>query len=258
MSLSRADGVACLQLERPDRANAIDGAMAADLRTAAEIVAGDASVRVLAITGRGQRFSAGGDVGLLAETAPAALPALLGSLTSDYHVALRLIAELPVPVVCGVHGAVAGGALGLLYASDIVIAAAGTKFVLGFGRLGLTMDGGNTWYLPRLVGQVRALQLYLDDTPFDAGRALELGLVSEVVAPDDLGQRVTSVAARLAAGPTAAYGQARRLLRRSWEQTLEQQLADESRTMQAVAGTADAAAGMRAFARRRPPEFTGQ
>jgi 2-(1,2-epoxy-1,2-dihydrophenyl)acetyl-CoA isomerase len=257
LTLSVDDGIARMRLDRPDAANAIDVAMASDLRVAAEALTARSDLRALLITGSGKRFCAGGDIGVFAHKTAGELSTLLSGMIENYHVALRLIPELPVPVVCAVQGAAAGGGLGLAYASDIVLAADDAKFALGFSHIGLTLDGGNTYYLPRLVGPARAALMYLENTVVSAPEALQMGLVSEVVPAGDLTARAEALVATLAAGPTVALGLARQLLRTSWDRTLPEQLAAERQAMSDVARTADAVEGVTAYAERRPPRFTG-
>lgn len=257
LTLDVTNGIARLHLERPDAANAIDVAMAADLRVAAEALRARTDLRVVLITGSGKRFCAGGDIDVFAHKAPQELATLLSGMIENYHVALGILPELPVPVVCAVQGAAAGGGLGLTYAADIVLAADDARFALGFSLIGLTMDGGSTHYLPRLVGPARAALMYLENTALTASQALDIGLVSEVVPAADLTARAEELVEKLASGPTAALGAARRLLRTSWDRTLSEQLAAERQTMYDVARTADAAEGVTAFAERRRPTFTG-
>lgn len=257
LSYSVVDGLARIHLDRPEAANAIDVAVARDFRTALTRCARDTSVRALLISGEGARFCAGGDIGLFSGTPAADLPALLDRMIGDYHVALLTLAELNIPVVCAVQGAAAGGGLGLLYGSDIVIAADDAKFALGFAALGLSGDGGGTWYLPRLVGPRRAAQMYFENRVIRAPEAFELGLVSEVVAADAVADRAIEIAKRLASGPTTGFAGIRTLLRRAWDATLADQLDAERRTIVAIAASDDAAEGVAAFIERRPPAFRG-
>ena len=250
--------LARIELLRPDAANAINEALSRDLRTAVARCALDPAARALLITGDGSRFCAGGDLSLFAGTPGDALPALLDRMITDYHVALATLAALPLPVVCAVQGAAAGGGLGLLWASDLVIAADNAKFATGYSAIGLSPDGGNSWYLPRLVGPRRAAQMLLQNRVVSAAEALESGLVSEVVPLAELTGHATAVATALASGPTSALAAMRRLLRQSWTATLEEQFDAERRAIVAAAGTTDAVAGLAAFAAKRRPEFHGR
>jgi 2-(1,2-epoxy-1,2-dihydrophenyl)acetyl-CoA isomerase len=148
--------------------------------------------------------------------------------------------------------------LGLVHVADIVIASEDATFALGYGGIGLTSDGGNSWYLPRLVGMRRAQELFLLNRRFTAAEALEWGLVTRVVPAADVDAEVDAVATRLAAGPTRAYGGMRKLLRQSFETGLRDQLATEKHLIVDAATTADAAEGIAAFAEKRRPHFTGR
>lgn len=258
IELSVHDGLAVLRINRPEARNAINEAMAADFREAALRLAETSGLRAVLVRGAGPAFTVGGDIETFAGAEPEALPALLNGMTSPYHEALRILSELPVPVVCAVHGAVAGGGLGVLYCADVVLAAEGTKFATGFARIGLSGDGGNSWFLPRLVGPRRAMELYLDNRVLEAKEALEWGLISAVVPAEELEQRATEVAVRLAAGPTVAFGEIRRLLRQAWTSTLADQLVAETAALVRTAATADAPAAIASFAGKCEPTFEGR
>ncbi len=258
LTYSVSEGLAHIELARPESANAINAAMARDLRTAITRCARDRSVRALLITGQGRRFCAGGDIALFAGTDAAELPALLDEMIGNYHVALQTLAELDVPVVCAVRGAAAGGGLGLLHGSDIVIAADDSKYALGFSALALSGDGGNSWYLPRLVGPRIAAQMYLQNRVLTAAEALAAGVVTELVPSADVAPRAHDIARTLAAGPSRAFAGMRTLLRRSFDVTLVDQLDAERRTIVGAAATADAAEGVAAFIDKRTPVFRGK
>jgi 2-(1,2-epoxy-1,2-dihydrophenyl)acetyl-CoA isomerase len=258
LTLTTEDGLAHVHLTRPEVANAIDVRMARDLRTASEAIKADVSVRAVLLTGEGDRFCAGGEIGLFSGTPHQDLPGLLAGMISDYHVALRTLAELPVPVVSGVQGAAAGGGLGLLWASDLVVAGEDAKLAVGYAAIGLSADGGSTWYLPRLIGPVRAAQLFFENRVLSAAEALDLGLVWVVVPADQVASRATEVAPRLAHGPTLAFATVRRLLRGAWDSTLPEALDAERSSIVTVAATRDASEGLQAFASHRQPAFTGE
>ena len=258
VTLTTDNGLACLHLTRPEVSNAIDPRMTRDLRTATAAINAHTSVRAVLITGDGDRFCAGGDITLFSGTPHEDLPGLLDGMITDYHVALRTLAELPVPVVCGVQGAAAGGGLGMLWASDLVIAGEGAKLALGYAAIGLSCDGASTWYLPRLVGPARAARMFYENQVLSAAEALELGLVSEVVPAEQVAARAHEIATRLAHGPTQAFATMRRLLRDAWSTNLPEALDAERSTIVDVATTHDAFEGLQAFAAHRRPAFTGE
>src|SRR6201995_1452911 len=152
VEFSAADGVGVIRLNRPQARNAIDPGFTEDLHEAVEHCAADQTVRAVLIRAEGPSFTVGGDVAAMAQIPPAELPALVSRITGTYHATLQPLARLPVPVVTAVHGAVAGGGLGLVYVADIVLAAASARFTAGFARLRLSVDSGGTWCLPRLGG----------------------------------------------------------------------------------------------------------
>lgn len=208
------DGVAHLELNRPDAANSLDLALARGLQAAVDRVAGDDAVRAVVVSGAGRRFCAGGDVASFADAEDP--PAYLHQLAAEADAAVRALAELPVPVVAAVHGAVAGAGLAIMLSCDLVLADPATKFVFAYPSIGLTPDCGVSWLLPRAVGQQRALAFALGGAPLTAEQALEWGLVTEVAAEPRA--RAEALARSLTEGSAAALGTTRRLLRGAWDQ----------------------------------------
>jgi len=255
--LDFSGGVATLRLNRPDKGNAIDTDMAADLAEAATQIAETADVRAVLITGNGQNFTVGGDLSLFAGTARDQLPNRLRRMIDSYHMAIERLTSIDAPVVAAVRGGAGGGGLGLLYAADIVIAAEDARFALGYGALGLTADGGNTWFLPRMVGMRRAQELFLLNRRLTAQEALALGLVSRLAPSETVDTEAAALAATLAAGPTRAYGAVRRMLRQSFETGLSDQLEAEKELIVAASRSNDAQEGIAAFVAKRIPQFRG-
>ena len=254
---SAADGVGVITLNRPQARNAIDPAFTGDLDAAVRRCAADETVRAVLIRAEGPSFTVGGDVAAMAGTPPAELPALLSRITGTYHATLRVLDQLPVPVVTAVHGAVAGGGLGLVYVADVVLAAESTRFAAGFAGLGLSVDSGGTWFLPRLVGMRRAAELCLGQRVLSASEAAEWGLISRVVRDEDLTAEAETAARLLAAGPTRALGEIRALLRRSPDAELGDQLRAESEALARTGATRDAAHGIASFMAKATPGFEG-
>jgi 2-(1,2-epoxy-1,2-dihydrophenyl)acetyl-CoA isomerase len=256
VEFSVADAVGVITLNRPRTRNAIDQPFVDDLADAVQRCAADPAVRAVLIRANGPTFTVGGDVAFLAATGPE-LPARLRRLTTSYHASLQILNDLNVPVIAAVHGAVAGGGLGLIYAADIVLAAAGTRFATGFAGLGLSGDGSGTWYLPRLVGMRRAAELYFSQRVLTADEAVDWGLISRVIPAADLAAEAERTARELAAGPTLAFGEIRTLLRHSHDASLPDQLRAETEALSRTAGTRDAAHGIESFAARSKPGFRG-
>jgi 2-(1,2-epoxy-1,2-dihydrophenyl)acetyl-CoA isomerase len=185
-------------------------------------------------------------------------PGRLRQMIDLYHLALERLTSMDAPVVCAVRGAAAGGGLGLVHVADIVVAAEDAKFALGYAALGLASDGGNSWFLPRVVGLRRAQQLLLLNRVLTGPEALEWGLVTEVRPAAAVEDRALDLARQLAAGPTEAFGRMKRLLRDSWTTDLPGQLSRETAQMTAAGASDDAAEGIAAFAAKRPPAFRGR
>ena len=249
-------GVAQVRLVRPEAGNAIDPAWVAQFEEAVSVAGGD-DVRCILITAEGPAFNVGGDLVHFRSRLPR-LAEELDEMISGYHDTLGRLAAVDVPVVCAVQGAAAGGALGLLWCADVVVAADDLKLATGFAALGLSGDGGSSWFLPRLVGLRRARELILENRVLSAEEAQDWGLVSKVVPRDRVEAEARSVAERLAAGPTVAYGEMRLLLARSFSAGLDDQLEAERRAIVRCGATGDAVEGVTAFAEQRPPVFGGR
>ena len=248
--------VAEIVLARADARNAIDRAWAEELAERCdELRAG--SARAVLIRADGPAFTVGGDLGHINGHRDD-LADELQRMIDPFHRALRGLAELPVPVVAAAHGAVAGGGLGLLWCADVVLLAEGAKLATAFSRLGLSGDGGSTWYLPRLVGLRRAIELELQGRVLSADEAVEWGLASRVVPAAALHDEARLVARTLAAGPTHAYAEMRRLLRSAFDRDLGAGLDAELQAIQRCGRTADAQEGIAAFLAQRAPGFAGR
>jgi 2-(1,2-epoxy-1,2-dihydrophenyl)acetyl-CoA isomerase len=252
--IARDGAVATLTFNRPAALNAIDVPTAHAFLAAMRTLAADRSVRAVVLRGAGRAFIAGGDLPTLrADPAKGA-----AELLTPLNEAMLLLHGLDAPVVAQVHGAAAGGGLSLMLHADFVYAAEGTRFNLAYINLGTSCDVGASWFLPRLVGLRRALEIALLGETFDAAEALRIGLVNRVLPADTLEAEVHALARRLAQGPTVAYGHMRRLMREGFERDLASQLAAEARAFDACAHTADLPAGIAAFLDKTPVRFQGR
>ncbi|MEJ0024704.1 MAG: enoyl-CoA hydratase-related protein [Rhizomicrobium sp.] len=252
--LQIADGVAAIVLNRPESGNAIDRELARELMLATHACEKDRGVRAVVLRGNGRLFCAGGDLKAIQGEGNAAA-AYVRELLAYLHEALSAMARIPVPVIAGIHGAAAGAGFSLACATDLAVATRSARFVMAYATVGLTPDGSSSWYLPRLVGLRRALQLSLLNRELTAEEAFGWGLLNEIVDDDALPEAVTALARRLASGPTAAHGGAKRLLRMSLDNTLETQLMEEMRTICAALDGGEAREGLAAFIAKRPANF---
>lgn len=250
-----ADAVATLTLDRPDSLNSLTVPLKEELLRAFRSVGRDEAVRAVVLTGAGRAFCAGQD--LRERLEPGATP-LATEVRERYNPIIVAMQRLEKPIVGAINGVAAGAGASLAFACDIRIAAESASFLLAFGRVGLVPDSGATWFLPRLVGAAKALELALTSEPLTAADAERFGLVARVVPGEALLDEARALAARLAAGAPRALALTKRALARSFDATLEDQLEYEA-ALQGVAGaTADHAEGLAAFVEKRPPAFRGE
>jgi 2-(1,2-epoxy-1,2-dihydrophenyl)acetyl-CoA isomerase len=256
--VERDGAVATLTLNRPDALNALDDAMVEALVALTAEVAADDAIRVLVLRGAGKHFMAGGDIRLFAQSLSmdgAARAKEFQLLADRIHAAIETLARMPQPVIGGVRGAAAGFGLSLMNACDLVFASDDAYFASAYLTLGVTPDGGGTYWLPRIVGSRRAAEIMLLGERLSAQAALDLGLVNRVVPGAELDAAVAAAAQRLARGPRQAVRGVKRLLRQSGGATLGDQLRAEAQSFGACAGSDDFAEGVRAFLEKRPPQF---
>ena len=247
------DGLARITLNRPERLNAFNAAMAEVWeRVAVEVSARD-DVGAVLLHGAGTSFCAGGDVADMAANLDGGTQ--VTELARSINRGILALTESAKPVVAAVHGATAGGGLGILLAADYAVAADNSRIGSRYANMGLTPDLSVTAHLARAVGERRALQLVLTDRMLSADEAFGWGLVAEVVDDDEALARAEEVARSWLGGATGAYGQAKRLVRSAADRTVVEQLAEEAQTIGSAFDTDDAQARIRAFveasARRR-------
>jgi 2-(1,2-epoxy-1,2-dihydrophenyl)acetyl-CoA isomerase len=245
-----------IRLNRPERLNALDVPSFQAYRVALQDAAHDASIRAVLLTGEGRAFCAGGDVAEMEESRKRGrLPQFFKDLTGEQELSVREIMGMAKPVVASLSGVAAGGGLSLALAADWRIAAEGAQLVPAFPALGAIPDGGLTYLLPHFLGIGLTQELLFTNAKVSAERALELGLVHEVVPLDALNARSWERAGELASGPTFAYGWMKRLMVSAFSQGLEAQLALERRGAVEAALGRELPEGVQAFREKRRPRF---
>jgi 2-(1,2-epoxy-1,2-dihydrophenyl)acetyl-CoA isomerase len=256
---SVAAGIGALVLNRPDVLNAFNDELGFAVLETVQKASADGSVRCLTITGAGRAFCSGEDLGALADGYESGTPPELGkTLVDRYNPLVRALRATPKPVVAAINGVAAGAGASLALACDYRIASEKAKFVLAFIKVGLVPDSGAVWFLTKMVGEARAMELATTGRPVDAHEALALGLVNEVVPADGLGSRLATVARELASAPTRAYALTKDLVYSASERPLDEQLDAEVNAQSDAGRTADHLEGVRAFLGKRSPTFRGQ
>jgi 2-(1,2-epoxy-1,2-dihydrophenyl)acetyl-CoA isomerase len=252
-------GVRVLTLDRPDVLNAFNDELGFELLAAVEAAAADPEVRCIVITGRGRGFSAGEDLGALADTyEKGEVPGLGDTLVKRYNPLIRAIRSAEKPVLAAVNGVAAGAGAGLALACDYRIATDKAKLVIAFTKVGLVPDSGTLWFLGKMIGTSRAWELAASARPIAADEALQLGLFHRVVGLDEFTEAWRAWAEELAAGPTKAYALTKALLDRSTDSTLEEQLDAEVEAQSEAGRSADHLEGVQAFLSKRAPKFQGR
>ena len=214
-------------------------------------------MRCVVIRGAGRAFVAGGDLAAFAEDFDRAAD-VADDLLDALHPVAETLRAIDAPVIAAVHGAVAGAGLSLMCSCDLAIVAQGTRFLMAYDKVGAAPDFGGTYFLPRVLGPRRAAQfLFLSET-LDADAALAAGLVNRVVPADQLDAVVDEIARKIAAGPTRAYGQYKRLADRAFERDLHDQLEAERAAFKSATRTEDFREGVGAFLAKRAPRFSGR
>ena len=249
-----------LTLNRPDRLNAMSPEMIGELVLAASWLADQASLRALIVTGEGRAFSAGGDVTWFKrgiEDEGHDLPADVRRGAEVLHQAIVDFRRIPYPVIAAVNGVAAGAGFSLALMCDTRIASDEAAFVCAYGRIGASPDGGMTYFLPRVVGPGRAVELLLNDPMLSAQQALEAGLVAEVVPADRLAARAREKAEKLAAKAPHYVRMCKRLVGESLDHSLAEHLQLERHGIADSMATDDLREGVTAFLEQREPTFTG-
>jgi 2-(1,2-epoxy-1,2-dihydrophenyl)acetyl-CoA isomerase len=244
-----------LTLNRPATLNPLNADLAAQIALELDRAAAATDIRCVVITGNGRAFSAGGDLRALKDAQAITFAADLRNGMNRVIVSMR---TMPKPVICSVNGIAAGAGVGLALAGDVVLAARSASFCEAFAKIGLVPDAGNTWLLPRIVGDARARAMMMTTDVISADQAHAMGMVWKVVEDATLALETATLADKLAAMPTQAFALIKRALLASTQNSLEQQLSLEAELQQEAGQTSDFKVGLAAFIEKRKPAFTGR
>ena len=252
------ENVALMVLNRPKVLNSINTELAGELQYALSDSGDNPEVRAILLTGNGKGFCAGQDLNEALQPNGTPESDLGIFVRENYNPIIKLLREIPKPIICAVNGTAAGAGANIALACDIVVASENASFIQAFSKIGLIPDSGGTYYLPRLVGLGKAASLMMLGEKLLANEAMELGLIYKVFPLDKLEEESINLAKHLAAQPTKALGLIKKLLNKSIENTLDEQLKLEEE-MQRIAGqTDDYKEGIKAFLEKRKPEFKGK
>jgi 2-(1,2-epoxy-1,2-dihydrophenyl)acetyl-CoA isomerase len=257
IKLSVDGAVATLKLSRPERLNALNGTVHAEIREAMNQVEANAAVRCLVITGEGRAFCSGQDLTerVMSENTQIDTGA---SLDRDYNPLVRRLVSFPVPTIAAVNGPAVGAGANLALACDILLFARSAYMQEAFARIGLVPDAGGTWLLPRIIGLKRALAMCLTAEQVSAEECQRIGIAYKVFDDATFVADVAAAAARLATGPSFAYRLMKQALYASFANDLNTQL-DLERDLQRKAGQSqDFREGVKAFLEKRPPRYEGK
>ncbi|MEZ0578402.1 enoyl-CoA hydratase/isomerase family protein [Nocardioides sp. MH1] len=258
VTVDRADGVATVTLNRPDRHNALTRELKDALVAALAEVGADPEVRAVVLTGAGRSFCVGQDLGEHAAALEADAATAFDTVAEHYTPVVVSLTTMPKPVVAAVNGTCVGAGLGFALACDLRVFADGATLGTAFSAIGLTCDSGLAGTLPRAVGEAKARELVLLGRNFTPEEAVAWGISGEVVAADDVLAAATRTATRLAAGPTLAYAESKRLLAEGISRPLAETLTAEGDAQARLGLTADHAGAVRAFLDRERPTFSGR
>ena len=252
------DGVAQITLNRPDQLNALSIPMCQEMIDALRVCQSDRTIRCVTLTGAGRAFCSGGDVKLMLESARKGAPEgerFLRELVFYLHGMISAIRRLEKPVIGSVNGVASGAGFSLALACDLVFASDMAHFNQAYVKIGLSVDGGSSYFLTRHLGMKRAAEYFFTGEMIGAAKAFDLGIVNRVVPADELERPTFGFAAHLATGATLAMGRTKMLLNSSLNESLETQMEFERQFIGQSTQTQDFAEGIRAFAEKRSPKF---
>jgi len=251
--VEKSDNLAKITLNRPELLNALSFELLQELQIALKDAGDDANVRAILITGEGRGFCSGADLGnTTIDTNIAA------TIEENYNPVARLIYNMPKPVIAAVNGVAAGAGMSLALACDMRILSTNAVFVLGFTGIALVMDASGSYFLPKLVGRAKALELAYTNRKVSAQEAISIGLGEVLFDEADFDREATLYAKQIALGPTASFALLKKQINESYNNNFEEQLALEAELQTIAAQSADAAEGIAAFLQKRKPDFKGK
>lgn len=250
------NGIGTITLNRPDSFNAANEQLTTELQAALADARDNNNVRCVVLTGAGKAFCSGQDL----KDAPksGSKRDLTDSLQRRYNPIIRLMRDMPKPIICGINGVAAGAGLSLALAADVRIMSSSARLVEAFIGIALIPDSGATWFYPRMLGYAKAFEFATLNKPISAEQALELGMVNSIVHPKAFADALAAVAAQYASGPTQTYGFVKSLLQKGLTHSLEEMLEFEADYQQRAGDSSDYAEGVAAFIEKRSPSFTGR
>lgn len=251
------DGVATITLNRPDAYNALNLTLGGELFRATLEADEDRAARCIVLTGAGKAFCAGGDVKDFNDNADR-IGIVIKELTTYLHGAVSRLSRTQKPVIMAVNGVAAGGGMSLALAGDLVVAAESARFTMAYSKIAASPDGSSSYFLPRVIGLRRALELHYTNRVLSAREAMDWGLVNRVHPDAEFPGAVTALARELAQGPTLAFGKAKLLFHQSTHESLETQMELEAQAIAASGHTEDFRNGVTAFAKKQSPTFKGR
>ena len=257
IQVAEADGIMTITLCRPERLNTFIGHMRRDLAEALEHAGSDRGVRVIVITGAGRGFCAGGDIAFMAELMQRRNAEEFSRILGAGRRVILAIRQMTKPVIASINGPASGAGCNLALACDLRIASTTATFSQSFAKVGLHPDWGGTYFLPRLVTPNKACEMFFLGESIDAAEAARLGIVNQVVAPEELESTVLQLAERLRAAPPIALAAAKHAVYISQAAELEEMLRYETEAQLRCFESDDGHEGVHAFLEKREPKFTG-
>ncbi|MBA4494916.1 enoyl-CoA hydratase-related protein [Paenactinomyces guangxiensis] len=259
VTLTREEGVGIIKLNRPHVYNAFNNQMSLELQEQLKEAGSDPQIRALILTGEGKAFCSGQDLNDRSAMKQRGETISLGeSVRSRYNPIVMAIANLDKPIIAAVNGVAAGAGCSLALACDMRFITPKTRFVEAFARIGLVPDSGSSYFLPRLVGLGRALEIAMTGRDVEADEAMKIGLANRMVPAEDLLEETFSFARKLAQGPTVAVSLTKKAILKGMEGTLEEALEFEAQAQEVAGRTQDFLEGVQAFTEKRKPRFQGK